>query len=579
MEHKTKFHSARNITSLKDMLSQSVELFKDRTAFLVKTERGGQYHHIKYTQVKSDVEALGTKLLNMGLEGKRIAIIGENCYQWIIAYLAVVNGVGTAVPLDKELTKDEIHKLLSVAECEAVFYTDSYEDVIREYPIRYKVKMKIYEGSDTVKDDVDVIRWGALIAEGKRMVTAGNRDFVDCVIDPEEMRMLLFSSGTTGIPKGIMLCHRNVVSNMMDTRKIVDVKPEDRTLSILPIHHTFECTLGLLTVLYSGASVAFFEGLKYVAKNLEEARATILLGVPLIFESIYNKIWRQADKNGKSRALKKAVKFNRVLKAFGISAERMLFRPIHESFGGRLRMMVTGAASIDPNVIRGFEDFGIRMLQGYGLTECSPLVAGTPDFSADTYKKAGSVGCVIQSGKLKIIEQDEDGIGEIVFKGPNVMLGYYKMPAETDKVLKDEWFYTGDLGFLDEKGWLYITGRKKNVIVTKTGKNIYPEELEVYLSRSKYIRESMVYGVRRDEDDGTVVGVQIRPDYDVILDEYGKNLDDDSIFKLIKKTITEINEGLPVYKRIRDLSIRKDEFIKTTTKKIKRFKNMEKATP
>lgn len=579
MTYEAGFHPVRNIVSLKDMLLQSAELFKDRTAFLIKKERGGDYYHIKYAKVKSDVEALGTRLLRLGLRDKKIAIIGENCYQWIVTYLAVVNGVGVAVPLDKELTKEEIHRLLSASECEAVFYTDTFLDVIEEYPVKYKIKMQLYEDALSASGNEGVLRWEDLAAEGEEMVRGGDRSFVDFMLDPEEMRMLLFSSGTTGTPKGIMLCHRNVVSNMMDTRRIVDVRPEDRTLSILPIHHTFECTLGLLTVLYSGASVAFFEGLKYVSKNLEEAQATILLGVPLIFESIYNKIWRQATRNGKAGALKKAVKLNRILKRFGISAEKKLFRPIHGSFGGRLRMMVTGAASIDPGVIRGFEDFGIRMLQGYGLTECAPLVAGTPDFSPDTCKKAGSVGSVIKSGELRIMNPDEDGIGEIVYKGPNVMLGYYKMPTETSEVIKDGWFYTGDLGFLDEKGWLYITGRKKNVIVTKTGKNIYPEELEVYLSRSKYIRESMVYGVKKDQDDGTVVGVQIHPDYDAILEEYGRNLDDDSIFKLIKKSITEINEGLPMYKRIRDLSIRKDEFIKTTTKKIKRFKNIEKATP
>jgi long-chain acyl-CoA synthetase len=269
--------------------------------------------------------------------------------------------------------------------------------------------------------------------------------------------------------------------------------------------------MGMALVLYRGASIAFFEGLKYINKNLAEAQATVLIGVPLIFESIYDKIWKQAEKSGKAGALKKAIKLNKTLKAMGIDASGKLFKSVHEKFGGKLRMMITGAAGIDPNVLRGFEDLGFRMLQGYGLTECSPLVSGTPDFS-NTYKKAGSVGPSVDSGEIRIVDKDEDGIGEIIFKGPNVMLGYYNMPEKTAEVLKDGWFYTGDLGFLDKEGWLYITGRKKNVIVTKTGKNIYPEEVEYYINRNKYIQESLVHGLFDEETDDTQVSAQIRPD-------------------------------------------------------------------
>jgi long-chain acyl-CoA synthetase len=387
------------------------------------------------------------------------------------------------------------------------------------------------------------------------------------------MKAILFTSGTTDAAKGVMLSHSNLVSCVMDTCRIVEITPEDRTLSILPIHHTFESTMGLHLVLYRGGSIAFFEGLKYINRNLEEAQATVLIGVPLIFESIYDKIWKQAEKTGKAGMLRKAIRLNKTLKAVGINASRKLFKSIHEKFGGKLRMMVCGAAAVDPNVLRGFEDFGIRMLQGYGLTECSPLVAGTPDYS-NNYKKAGSVGPSVPSGEIKIIDKDEDGIGEIIFKGPNVMLGYYNMPDKTAEVLKDGWFYTGDLGFLDNEGWLYITGRKKNVIVTKTGKNIYPEEVEYYINKNKYIRESLVHESFDEENDDTQVSAQIRPDYDVIYEEFGESFGEEEVRSLIKKVISEINEKLPIYKRVRNIAVRRDEFIKTTTKKIQRHKNI-----
>ncbi len=560
-------YPAREITSIKDMLNQSVKLFADRPVFLSKKEKAGDYFETSYQRLGRDVNALGTALVEMGLKDKKVAIIGENCYQWIVTYLAVVCGLGVVVPLDKELLKEEIHNLMKISECDAVFYTDTYKDVFDDLPVDHKIMMQVYlDGKG---------QWEALKARGEDLLASGNDEYTRLEPDTEAMNMLLFSSGTTGTAKGIMLCHRNIVHNIMDTARIVKVTPEDRTLSLLPIHHTFENTLGMLFVMYSGASAAFCEGLKYVAKNFAEAQATILVGVPLIFESIYSKIWKQAEKSGKSGTLKKAIKVSRTLGKMGIHLERKLFKAIYNSFGGKLRLVVCGAAAVDPDVARGYEDFGIGFLQGYGLTECSPLVTGTPDFCS-RFGRENSVGHVVFSGELKIDNPDEDGIGEIIYKGPNVMLGYYRMPEETAAVLKDGWFYTGDLGYLDEEDWLYITGRKKNVIVTKTGKNIYPEEIEMYANRNKYIHESLVHGVDDDEEAGTVVGIQVHPDYETIYEEFGEDLDEAGIYKLIKEAIKDINEKLPIYKRIRNISIRKDEFIKTTTKKIQRFKHLGK---
>jgi len=578
------YYEIREINTLKELLEGSARLYSEKPAFLVKKKKGGEYHPITYAQFKNDVDALGTRLLSMGLKDAKIAVIGENCYEWVVSYYAVMNGTGVVVPLDKELNREEIHNLLKRADCRAVFYTESFEDYFSDFEIEYKIKMKVYGDRTDLSEALTekaasaapkglTVDWETLVAGGEKLVADGDRSFIDARVDPHEMRAILFTSGTTDAAKGVMLSHYNIVSCIMDTCRIVAITPEDRTLSILPIHHTFESTLGLHLVLYRGGSVAFFEGLKYINKNLEEAQATVLVGVPLIFESIYEKIWKQAEKSRKAGMLRKAVRLNKTLKSVGIDASRKLFNSIHEKFGGKLRMLVTGAAAIDPNVLRGFEDFGIRMLQGYGLTECSPLVAGTPDFS-NNYKKAGSVGPCVPSGEIRIIDKDEDGIGEIIFKEPNVMLGYYDMPEKTAEVLKDGWFYTGDLGFLDPEGWLYITGRKKNVIVTKTGKNIYPEEVEYYINKNKYIRESLVHESFDEENDETQVSAQIRPDYEVIYEEFGESFGDEEVRSLIKKVISEINEKLPIYKRVRNIAVRKDEFVKTTTKKIQRHKNI-----
>lgn len=568
--YKSKLYKVREIDTLKEMLTTSKELFGRRPAFLYKEEKGAAYKEINYITLKDDVDALGTKLIELGLEGENIAVIGENCYAWVVSYFAIVNGVGKVVPLDKELSKAEITNLLTTAGCKAIFYTSSFKNTFKDVDIPYKFQMEVY--SKKAKRD-QKNTWENLIEDGRKMLNKGDRRYVDIVIDPMEVKMLLFTSGTTDVPKAVMLCHNNIMSNLKDISRIVKLKEDDRALSILPIHHTFESTIGIMVVLYQGGSVAFYEGLKYVVKNLAEAKATMLVGVPLIFESMYNKIWKQAQKSDMTKALKMAIKLNKTLKKIGIDARKKIFKSVYSNFGGRLRMLVTGAAAISPNVVRGFQDLGIDVVMGYGLTETAPLLCGTPDFT-DRYSKAGSVGQVVPSGQLKIIDKNEDGIGEIVFKGPNVMLGYYNMPEKTSEVLKDGWFYTGDLGFVDDNGCLYLSGRKKNVIVTKTGKNIYPEEIEEYLNKISYIEECMVYGTDNEETGETTVSVQIRPAFDIINDEFGYGEDNDKVYKLLKNEIADLNQTLPNYKRVRHVVVRDAEFVKTTTHKIKRQENI-----
>lgn len=564
-----KLHPIRELNSLKELINTGAELFGDKTAFLAKKKKGGDYFEISYSQFKKDVDALGTKLIELGLEGEKIAVMGNNCYQWLVAYFAVVNGAGVVVPLDKELKANEIHNLLDTADCKAVFYTSNFEKYFAEYDIPYKFKMDPYEKEEKAEIENHIYN---LIRQGRQLLENGNASYIEKEIKPEVMSVILFTSGTTGTPKGVMLCHRNLCHVIKSTSQIVKLKDGDRTLSVLPIHHTFESSIGIMVVLFQGGSVAFYEGLKYILKNLQESKASIIVGVPLIIESIYNKIWKEAEKTGQTKKLKAAIKLNKTLLALGIDKRDKIFKSIRKKFGGNFRFVICGAAAMNPAVLRGFVDLGFDLSQGYGLTETAPLVAGVPDFE-NIYKKSGSCGPAIPGVEIKIDNPNEDGIGEILIKGPNVMLGYYNMPEETAKVIKDGWFYSGDLGFLDNQGWLYITGRAKNVIVTKTGKNIYPEEIEVLVNDLSYVEDCMVYGLKEEHGEEYYVAVQIKPDYEAIKTDKGE-LDDTQIFELFKDLIYEINKDLVSYKRIKKIQIRKEDFVRTTTKKIKRQDNI-----
>ncbi len=567
-----KYHQVREINNLKDFINGSCELYRDLTAFLVKDRKGGEYREIKYHELKADIDALGTKLIDLGLSGKRIAVIGDNCYDWVVAYFAVANGTGTVVPLDKELSKEEVLKLLDAAECSAIFYTRAYKTMLAEKKLSFQFEIALYDDQHEEENENDIRN---LIANGRKLLREGDQRFLSAEIKDDAMCSMIFTSGTTGTPKAVMLSHKNIASNIMNTAKIFKIDMSDRALSILPIHHTFESTVGIMGPLFQGGSIAFFEGLKYLNKNLLEAKCMLLVGVPLIFENIYSKIWKTAKKEKKEKALKAAISFNRTLNIVGIDMHKALFKSVYKPFGGRLRIILSGAAALDPKVVRGFHELGFKFAQGYGLTETAPLIAGTPDFVSDRYKKAGSCGPAIPQGEIKIDSPNEDGIGEILYRGPNVMLGYYNMPEETEAVMRDGWFATGDLGFLDANGWVYITGRKKNVIVTKTGKNIYPEEIEAYLAKIPYIEECMVYGTDSEEDGDTIVSVQIRPNMEAITERLGENPPDEEIYRLLRDKVGDVNMQIPNYKRIRHVAIRKTEFIKTTTKKIKRMDNLD----
>jgi len=561
------YKNSRPIMDLKHMLETSTELFPDNVAFMDKEVKGGPYINITYKEMLEKVNGLGTALIAHGLKDKKIAVIGENSYRWGISYLAVVCGVGVVVPLDKELSPNEIKQLIIDAEVACVLYEGKYEETLLKMKDSGQTNIKVLVNMQSKENTGKSYSFDALVNEGVKFVSEGNRDFLDAQIIRDEMSMLLFTSGTTGVSKGVMLSHGNIAEELMTAPTLLEVRPTDVFFSILPMHHTYECTCGFLMPLYKGSAIAYCEGLKYIVKNLSEARPTMLLAVPLILESLYKKIWQNVKKSGKEKTLKKVIALNRKTKKIGIDLGPVFFKKITNLFGGRMRMIICGGAAINPEILQGINDFGITALQGYGLTECAPICALNPD----KFFKNDSLGYIPPGFDAKIIDVDpETGIGEICVKGGNVMLGYYKMPEESAKVLVDGWLHTGDLGYLDKDNYIYLTGRIKNVIITKNGKNVYPEEIEYYLSKIPYIKESMVMGKESKESDEILIFASIFPDMEEVTEVLGANPSIKAQEFLIWTEIDKINKELPYFKRIKKISIRSEEFEKTTGKKIKR---------
>ena len=549
---KEKYHKTDKISNFKELLDRGATLFKNRTAF----------------KLKNDVTALGTFLINKGLAGKRICVIGKNSYKWAISYLAS-SIIGIVVPIDKELHSEDVVNFMNVSEASCILGDDKILDSI------YSLKEKI-NNKDTLfikfnlKENNHFLSFDLAFNNGVSLVDAGNTEFDKIEVNPDEMKILLFTSGTTGNAKGVCLSHQNICSNILSIYGIVEVKRNDLFLSILPIHHTYECTIGFLLPLYGGASIAFCDGLRYITNNISEYHPSVVLCVPLLLENMHKKIMKSIN----SGVPEKYKKDNaNPFPDLPFYMKPIVKSKVKNSLGGRIRVFIVGAAAMNPAIIEDFESLGLRTLQGYGLTECSPLVAGNTDY----FWKSDSCGLPIPEVEYKIDSPNEEGVGEIIVKGPNVMLGYYNNVEETNKVLIDGWFHTGDLGKIDSDGYLYITGRCKSVIVTKNGKNIYPEEVEYYLNDNPLISESLVSGIHKDNDDETYVNAQIFPNIEAMKETLkGSVPTKEEIFKMISDVVQSVNSKLPNYKHIKSFIIRDEEFEKTTTKKIKRFgKNME----
>ena len=565
---KKKYHKAIEITDLKDLLYKSASRFTRRTAFKLKDKIGNIYK-VTYEKFKADVMALGTALINLGLKDSNIAVIGKNSYNWAVSYLASTI-VGVVVPIDKELKSEEIVNFLNVSSAKAVLGDDKYIQNLVKSKSSIENKNILFINFNSEKDTNSYMSYQLALDAGYDQLEEGNKDFDNIKIDPNAMKILIFTSGTTGSAKGVCLSHKNVTSNIMSTFGIVKVHRDDQVLSILPLHHTYECTLGFLLVLYSGGCISYCEGLRHITDNILEFKPTVILCVPLLLEKMYKKIESTVRK---SLPEKYANIEGDVIAQLPFIIKKIVISKVKNSLGGRLRAFIVGAAPLSPDVINSFKNLHIKSIQGYGLTECSPLVAGNNDF----YIKPDAVGLPIPNVSYKIDKPDETGVGEILVKGPNVMLGYYKNEEETKKTIVDGWFHTGDLGKVDDDGWLYITGRLKTVIVTQNGKNIYPEEIEHYLNENPLISESLVTGVPDEKTDEVYVNAQIFPNLDAIK-EYLKGAipQKEEIKAIIKDIIASVNKKLPNYKHIKSFIVKDEEFEKTTTQKIKRFgKNIE----
>lgn len=560
MNKNAPFYEVRTLTDLKDMLSQSVSIYGDKPVFLIKEQKGEDYKKVSYNQYGEDVASFGTALLSLGIENLRVAIIGENRYEWYISYLATVNGTGVVVPLDKELPKGEIANLINRAHCNVVIYSQMKEqdinDIKKDIPV-----VKYFVSMDEKESSADVLSFWSLHGKGRDLVANGDRSFIDAKIEPDEMRILLFTSGTTSDSKAVMLSHHNISFNLMEMCKMLYIGPEDTFLSVLPLHHTYECTCGFLCQVYRGSTVAQCEGLRYIVKNMQESKVTIMNVVPLMIESFYRKIFSKEN----ASKLKKAIAISNALRKIGLDVRLKLFKKVHDTFGGHLKLLISGGAPIDPDIISSMQNIGINVVQGYGLTECSPILA----VNRDIFYKNSAAGMILPGVDVKIIDVDENGNGEIIGKGPNVMLGYYENEEATKEAIIDGYFHTGDIGYIDDDNFVFITGRKKNVIITKNGKNIFPEEIETLVMRQPYIKEVLVYG-KQEEDGDTVVNAAVFPDYELLKEELGEAYSDEKARQLIGEQIKAVNKMITGYKSIKNFEIKETEFEKTTTKKIKR---------
>ncbi len=566
IDKRMELYNAKEFGNIREVIKNAVKEHPDNNAFILKETNGKdvEYKNITYTKFDKQIDCLGTALVSKGLKGKRIAVIGKNCYEWIVSYLSVVNGTGIVVPLDKGLPEKEIENSLIRSQAEAIIFEDDYIDMIKNIKSNNQTKVTKFICMNKQDEFENIYK---LIDEGEKLLQQGNKEFIESEINNEEMSILLFTSGTTSAAKAVMLSHKNIASNIYSMTKCEDIRSTDTNIAFLPFHHTFGST-GILMFLSRGATNVFCDGLRHIQKNLNEYHVSMFVCVPLLIESIYKKVWQEIEKTGQTKKVKFGMKLTKFLLIFGIDIRRKIFKQIIDKLGGKLRYVISGASGLDGEVATGFRNFGIEVVQGYGLTETSPtLIAET----AKSYK-AGSTGLPIPNVEIKINDPNEQGIGEILAKGPNVMLGYYENEEATNEVLVDGWFHTGDLGYKDKGGFIFITGRQKNVIVLKNGKNIYPEELETLVNQLPYVAESMVYG--KEKNDDLVVSVKVVYDKEYAKNNWQDKTQED-IEKLIWEDIKKINQTMPNYKHIKNLIATDEEMIKTTTAKIKRFEEMK----
>ena len=570
MRYSNNLYYAQEFNNIKEIIYNSVEQYSKNIAFVIKhTENKKiEYENITYKQLLEDINKLGTAVYSLGFKGKRIAVIGRNSYEWAIAHLSNLLGGNVSVPLDKDLQYDELESSLIRSKADMIFFDKKYEEKISQIKEKNNTNLKEYVCFEEAEGFKNISK---LLKTGNEEINSGKTDFINAKIDENEMAILLFTSGTTSKSKAVMLSQKNIASNVYAMQCVEAIYSTDTNIAFLPSHHIFGSTCMVVMLAY-GVRTVFPDGLRYIKKNLNEYGVSVFVGVPVLVEAIYKTIMKEVQKQGKTKLVNIATKISNFLLKLHIDLRRILFKSIINELGGKLRFVISGGAPADSKIAKGFNDLGIEVVQGYGLTETSPVIA------AENKKcmKAGTVGIPMLNVKLEIENPDENGIGEIRVKGPNVMLGYYENEEATKEVLKDGWFYTGDLGYLDKNGCLAITGRSKNLIVLKNGKKVFPEELETLVNRLELVEECMVYGMPDEKDKNDVkLSIKVVYNKEIVKEKYSDKTEEE-LYKIIWNEIKEINKTLPRYKYIKGMILTDEELIKTTTKKVKRQEEMKK---
>jgi long-chain acyl-CoA synthetase len=562
------YYECRELNDLRELVKGSAAKYGDTPGFKFKDQEGNIVCRT-YIDFDREIDCVGTALISMGLKEAHISMIGENSYDWSVCYFAVVNGTGVAVPLDKYLPQNEVGNLIDRGNVEAIFYSPAFHDMMVDIS-KSNNKLKYYicmrDTADVEEGDDRFITLPALIEKGKKLLDEGDSSFTHTPIDRSGMSILLFTSGTTNISKGVMLSHSNIASNVISISKMLYAGPGDVHLSLLPLHHTFENTIGLVLMVYRGVCITYCDGIKHIAKNLKEYRVTVLVAVPAILEAMYRKLNEGIRKSGKAWLFKILVFISETLRAVGIDLRRKLFKSILNQIGPGLRLAVSGAAPLDPSVVTGFDKIGFRLVQGYGLTEASPVVAANNDF----INKTGTIGHPLADIEVAIDSPDENGMGELITRGSNVMIGYYEDPHATAEAIDNEgWLRTGDLAAIDDKGYIRITGRAKSMIVFTNGKKAFPEEYEILLNNIEGVKDSFAWG--NEAPDGDIqVCTKLVIDKEGLCGEDGSMPSEEELAQKFNTAIKNINKTIPAYKIIRYFVMSHEDLVKTTTLKIKR---------
>lgn len=556
--------------NIKEIIYHSATVYSDNIAFSTKIKNSGNVEYINhtYSDLLEDINSFGTALYKHGLQNKRVAIVGHNSYEWAVAHLSNLLGGIVSVPLDKGLQLGELESSLIRSRVQAIVFDEKLKDVIKEIKRNNKTSIKYYICTSKIPD---FLYFYDLLSNGRDDIEKGYLEYVNHKVDSYKMSILLFTSGTTSKSKAVMLNQYGIATNVYDMQLVESFYDDDVNIAFLPYHHIFGST-GMLVMLASGVKTVFPDGLKYIQKNLVEYKVSVFVGVPVLIDKMHSTIIKELERQGKTKLINFMIKFSNVLMKLHIDIRRILFKPLINALGENMRFIISGGAPLDKKVAKWFNDIGIHLVQGYGLTETSPVISAEDD----TFIRYGSVGKIMKSVEVKIEDKDANGIGEIVVKGPNVMLGYYNEPELTKEVLENGWFHTGDLGYIDADGFLFITGRKKNLIVLKNGKKVFPEELEILINRLDGVEESFVYGLPDKEDLNNVkVAVKIVYNEVAIKMKY-PDINEQELHDIFWTKIKEINKTLPMYKYIKHLDLSTEPLVKTTTNKVKRDEELKK---